>query len=782
VNANPSDSGWRAIGNTTVERGIASTEVPVPALSLSRGEGDSVLGAEIGLLGPVDGPSAVDVLATFFGGAAGSTVTVTLLDEEGIVTATVDITLAAPDSNGITANFLWINQVAGRNYTLRIEGDLAEVAVLFPGVSAHVEEGWFSFSGSFSDDPGTDTYYQYVEDGVVTSASRRSVGPQVAHTLTALAPDTVYGDIVASFSLRSSTMADLTAELISLDDGTVLSTREITTEFSWTRYSLGAHYGRNVKLVISGTGRYDIDQVLIEGSASLWDYFDGDTPAAPEYETTWLAQPNNSYSRTAWIGEAKITDVDSQWRSFLSVRQGTLKNIMFSAGDSDRISVEEQLYPYERYYHDVKAIEGPTVLKRYPNEMLDIGSAIEVDFLLVAETPSAFSNGREIDTLFPVYGFFSDPVDVERNEFTNPATWNDATGFAALGSGSVALTWEATGGPTGDSFVRVTAQETMDYFGVAAGQTVSQLPVVGGEVYVFSAYMESSTSFGITQVIEWFNATGDSLRVDTMLPTDPLPTWTRCSTWALAAPDDAARASIEFFVNAMSEGGTIASGDTIDIGFVMASNRARLSDFFFGYTPDTDEYTYAWAGAENASASTKTVVPVPESALIDPDCGPIPVAPRPPVVPEMCIDSPVNWRRYWVEIPAEDVALWASTVPTITLNTRDGAERQVRVRFHPNPFGYPVDVVDPLGYCGEFILSYLPANTILTVNGMNESAFAQVAGGEPLAADHLLYGTDGTPMEWPELSCGVPYVVTIDVPTNESLDNLAIELTVNRKE
>jgi hypothetical protein len=37
-------------------------------------------------------------------------------------------------------------------------------------------------------------------------------------------------------------------------------------------------------------------------------------------------------------------------------------------------------------------------------------------------------------------------------------------------------------------------------------------------------------------------------------------------------------------------------------------------------------------------------------------------------------------------------------------------------------------------------------------------------------------------MEWPELSCGVPYVVTIDVPPNETLDNLAIELTVNRKE
>jgi hypothetical protein len=68
------------------------------------------------------------------------------------------------------------------------------------------------------------------------------------------------------------------------------------------------------------------------------------------------------------------------------------------------------------------------------------------------------------------------------------------------------------------------------------------------------------------------------------------------------------------------------------------------------------------------------------------------------------------------------------------------------------------------------------------MSGMNENAFAQVAGGDALPADHLLYGTGGTPMEWPELSCGIPYVMTIDVPASDDLDNLDINLVVNRKD
>lgn len=117
-------------------------------------------------------------------------------------------------------------------------------------------------------------------------------------------------------------------------------------------------------------------------------------------------------------------------------------------------------------------------------------------------------------------------------------------------------------------------------------------------------------------------------------------------------------------------------------------------------------------------------------------------------------------------------------LPTIVLNTLAAGTRQVRIRFTPNPFGYPVDKIDPCGYCSEFILSYLPPNAELTIDGLTRSAFASVAGGDAQPASQLLYGTDGVPMTWPELSCGIDYVMTVDIPAAQPDIAISLSLTV----
>jgi hypothetical protein len=135
-------------------------------------------------------------------------------------------------------------------------------------------------------------------------------------------------------------------------------------------------------------------------------------------------------------------------------------------------------------------------------------------------------------------------------------------------------------------------------------------------------------------------------------------------------------------------------------------------------------------------------------------------------------------------IPIADVASWASTVPTVSLTTDVEDVRQVRVRFYPNPYQVVVDEADDLSsdFCGEFLLSYLPANSVLTVNGVSHTAYAVVAGAAPIPADQLLYGTDGDPMDWAELSCGIAYVMTVDILPTADIDNLTIGLVLNRKE
>lgn len=89
--------------------------------------------------------------------------------------------------------------------------------------------------------------------------------------------------------------------------------------------------------------------------------------------------------------------------------------------------------------------------------------------------------------------------------------------------------------------------------------------------------------------------------------------------------------------------------------------------------------------------------------------------------------------------------------------------------------------VDPCSWCSEFILSYLPPNTDLSVDAIRERAYATVAGGPEQPADTLLYGSDGGPMSWSSLSCNIPYLFAIDVP-EPLLDDVRISLELAQRE
>lgn len=167
--------------------------------------------------------------------------------------------------------------------------------------------------------------------------------------------------------------------------------------------------------------------------------------------------------------------------------------------------------------------------------------------------------------------------------------------------------------------------------------------------------------------------------------------------------------------------------------------------------------------------------------ITDPDCPPVPAAPRPPAVPNVCVDNTTLWDRYSFEIEAEKVSGWSQMLPTITLSTKAEDVRQVRVRMTPNPFSWPLAQVDPCGYCAEFILSYLPANAELTVDGTTRTAYASIAGKAAQPASHLLYGTNGTPITWPSLSCGIPYVMTVDFPSGTDPE-VEVALSLTRQE
>jgi hypothetical protein len=223
-------------------------------------------------------------------------------------------------------------------------------------------------------------------------------------------------------------------------------------------------------------------------------------------------------------------------------------------------------------------------------------------------------------------------------------------------------------------------------------------------------------------------------------------------------------------------------GDLIELDAVMISLNEEFP-YFDGDTLDTPEFIYEWDGAPHASVSTRTPVSqagpgtlgeVPD-LLATAGCTVPPAPPRPPNIPSDCIVDVGVWRLYYVHIPSINVSDWLSTVLTLHVKSGSVSASQVRIRFYPNPFSLDASQIDRNSWCAEQIIAYLPAHTVLTLDGVSQRAWAEVNGGSALSADHLLYGTGGTPATWPILSCGISYLVSLEVPINAPEGNIDVE-------
>lgn len=218
-----------------------------------------------------------------------------------------------------------------------------------------------------------------------------------------------------------------------------------------------------------------------------------------------------------------------------------------------------------------------------------------------------------------------------------------------------------------------------------------------------------------------------------------------------------------------------APGDTdVFVSNVLIEESGASGDTFSGASAGG-----SWAGTANASVSiwAKTGA----ALIVDPDCPPIPDPPGVPGIDQACAADVAVWRRYPVEIPASFAGGWKTATPTVRFTTGVSVVRSVRVRFYANPFSRPIDDLNPCDYCGEFFISYIPANTTMTVNGILRRIFADVAGTGEQGAANLVSNSDGGPIIWPALACDIPYVMVVDISPEEVLD-LDVQLSISRKE
>lgn len=374
-----------------------------------------------------------------------------------------------------------------------------------------------------------------------------------------------------------------------------------------------------------------------------------------------------------------------------------------------------------------------------------------------------------------------------QNLSTSVATSLAPTGWATFAectgsSGGTGVVFRAAGGRYGSFSARALffTDATAAGFAFGTGTTSDAYAEVGENVeYVGSLYVWPSKAQRLRALISWHTAGGTF--IGSSYGSAELVNaggWTRLDVSA-ASPVGARRARVRVQDVAGTGWSLWQGGDWIQADAAMLSVQT-LYPYFDGNTKDTTQFVYEWEGATNASASLRReTVQAEVDPIADPDCPPIPGAPQPPVIADTCIDEVGTWRRYWAVIPEEEVYDWLSVVPTTRIMTAGSAARQVRIRYYQNPDDLSPENAGNLPAESEQIISYMPANTVVTLDGVSQSAWASVNGGDDVPAGHRLYGPDGGPATWPTLECGSAYLISFDVPLDapEGNVNVAVDLT-----
>jgi hypothetical protein len=176
-----------------------------------------------------------------------------------------------------------------------------------------------------------------------------------------------------------------------------------------------------------------------------------------------------------------------------------------------------------------------------------------------------------------------------------------------------------------------------------------------------------------------------------------------------------------------------------------------------GVVPDGGSFTTEGVVFEDAKCSTPTYQPV-----VDDRCSFISPPPQVPNIKLSCFDLAANFLRRQFVLPETYVPTWGDVVPYFEFHARFAEVRNLRVRFYADYTHTGDPDTDPCAYCGDFVVSYIPRGSTLVFDGSEQITYVIEQGGIQKRSEHLIFGSDGNPFDWPELSCGTPYIVTID--------------------
>lgn len=453
-------------------------------------------------------------------------------------------------------------------------------------------------------------------------------------------------------------------------------------------------------------------------------------------------------------------------------------------------------FSYERHLYHSTVVDGPKIIEEFDPAC---GAMVRVEFTVVAGVPSPFGTAVRIadgptdaSQVVTVQNMTCTPnaagVTVRRYNLAYNPGMQDAGGWVASGSPfSVARTTAVVrreGGTSALSTLTTVSGDTIS--GVTQvggyGSTAASLPAVAENM----TYLVSAYGFSYVPAKLWIDVQPRNEANANVGPViSGIPITVRAQEWErpyvqLDTPVGATRLFITLRART-ADGSNGVLGTQVAWADALVENDWGVPHSYFdGNFPSTGIVTdYLWAGQAGQSAS-RVVQFTYSGVVVDPGCAVVPNPPRPPAIVESCVEDPDVYTRYIATVPSDAVPLWSDTVPIIRIHSGNTALRQLRLRFYDNPFERSANLVDMCSFCGEFIVSYLPANSELLLDGIAQVATITDSRGVVMPAGHLLYGSGGGPMVWPHMTCGTQYEVMVDIVPD--VTNVHIELCVAARE
>lgn len=209
----------------------------------------------------------------------------------------------------------------------------------------------------------------------------------------------------------------------------------------------------------------------------------------------------------------------------------------------------------------------------------------------------------------------------------------------------------------------------------------------------------------------------------------------------------------------------LAKRPTSDRGFVMWEVEFTLTAGIpWAFTALADVGTLDMNAALNfqdpANEDCSVTASAYDNYVDDPYFTGISRPPRAPVILPPNILDISSWRRLSLTIPSAQTLRWGRVVPVVHVSTTD-AIQYLRLRFYQAG-------KTSCNFDGEFIVSYIPKNAVLTLDAIKREATLRLAGGKIVPAGHLLFGSDGRPFLWPTLGCQHTYSMTADLMPGQS--------------